>query len=512
MPSDATSAGHARSGVALQRLHPFTLLFEALDEGQALALPAVLGGMWAGGGHMARMAVWVLLLLVIPSVIWGVAEYVAFRYGLVGDDLVVNRGVWRRQHRVLPLSRVQTVDVRQSAFQRLLGVAEVRVETAGGETAEAVLSVLDVRTAEALRAELLSRRAATEQPAGPADRGAAVVLARLSTRDLALAGATANEAGVIAALLVGAVELAYQFRLPVPWIGFDPRALLAERPAADLVRAGVVIGVSVLLVAWAFSIAGALLTYRGFTLERAGGELRKRYGALTRREVSVPLERVQAVRVEESLLRRALGLAALKIETAGAAPGEGQHRGAEAYLPLARAREVPRLLAAVFEDLAYGGLRFRPVHPRARLRAFVRYSVPVLALAAAAVVVFGGAWLWLLVLQPLAFVAASLHTRYLGYAVTPGYVALRTGFLTRTTWIVPERRVQTVHLREALLQRRYGLATLGVDTAAGEAAVPDLDAWEARALLAQLAGGAMNLRPVGVQGDTHVPGTTQDSE
>ena len=484
--------GSERPDAGLRRLHPLTLLFAALKEGQALALPALLGGIWAGGGHMARMAAWVLVLLVIPSVLWGLAEYLAFRYGLAGDDLVVDQGVWRRQHRVLPLERVQTVDVRQNALHRLLGVAELRVETAGGETTEAVLSVLDARRAEAFRVALLSRRAAAERPAesgaGSAAGSAPVVLARLSARDLALAGATANEAGVIAALLAGAVELAYQFRVPIPWARLDVRSLIAERTAADLARVGAVVGVTVLLVAWALSVAGALLTYRGFTLERVGGELRKRYGALSRREVSVPLGRVQAARIEESLLRRALGLVALRIETAGAAPGEGEHRGAEFYLPLASSRDVPRLIAAVFEGLEYGVLRFRPVHPRARRRALIRYSAPVLVLAAAAAFAFGGAWLWLLALEPFAFIAARAHTRHLGYAVAPGYVALRAGFLTRTTWVVPERRVQTVHVRESPLQRRYGLATLGVDTAAGEAMVPDLDARQAWALLARLAG------------------------
>lgn len=493
MPSDGIGEPTRRADTAPRRLHPLTLLFEALDEGQTLALPALLGGVWAGGGHMARMAGWVLMFLVIPSVLWAVAEYVAFRYGLAGEDLVLDYGVWRRHHRVIPLARVQTIDVRQSALQRLLGVAEVHVETAGGDTTEAVLSVLDVREAEALRTELLSRRVAAE--AEPAAGSPPTVVARLSPRDLALAGATSNEAGVIAAVLVGVAELVYQFRVPLPLPGIDLRTLLFERSAADLVRIAVPLGVAVLLLAWVLSIAGALLNYRGFTLERAGNELRKRYGALSRREANIPLERVQAVRVEESLLRRPLGLAALKIETAGAAPGQGQHRGVEAFLPLARVRDVPRLVAAVLEDLDFGALRFQPVHPRARLRAFARYSLPLLALAAGLAVAFGPAWLWLLALEPLVYGAAHLHVRHLGYAVADGYVALRAGFLTRTTWIVPERRIQTLHLRETRLQRRLGLATLGVDTAAGEATVVDLGAEEAGGLFAGLAESASRVRP-----------------
>lgn len=485
MPSDAGEAAR-RPAAGARRLHPLTFLFQAFDEGQGFALPALLGGAWAGGGHMARMAVWMLALLVVPSVLWAVAEYLAFRFRLAGADLVLDYGVLRRHHRVIPLSRVQSIDVRQSALQRLLGVAELHVETAGGEATEAVLSVLDASEAEALRAELLSRRSAAEPSSvGEPPR----MLARLSARDLALAGATSNEAGVVAALLLGAVELAYQFGL-WRWPGLDLHALVSDRPAMDLFRTAALVGAAILLLAWAFSIAGALLGYHGFTVERTREELRKRYGAIARREASIPLERVQAVKVRESLLRRPLGLVALEIETAGAAPGRGHHRGAEAYLPLARTGDVPRLVAAVLAELDYGALRFRPVHPRARRRAFVRYAAALFGVTAILVFASGWAWLWLSSLAPLAWVAARLHVRHLGYAIAPGYVALRAGFLNRTTWLIPERRVQTLHLRETAFQRRLGLATLGVDTAAGEAKVVDLDVREARALLAHLARAA----------------------
>lgn len=212
----------------------------------------------------------------------------------------------------------------------------------------------------------------------------------------------------------------------------------------------------------------------------------------------MPVARVQTARVRESLLRRGFRLAALQIETAGSAPGEGPHRGVEAYLPLARSRDVPRLVAALFPDLDYGALGFRPVHPRARVRAFVRYAAPVLGLAVVLALAFGVMWLGLLAWVPLAWAAAGLHVRHRGYAVAPGYVVLRGGFLTRTTWIVPEGRIQTLHLRESRLQRRLGLATVGVDTAAGEAAVADLAAVDARALLGEIAAESNAPSPISV--------------
>lgn len=482
------------TSAAPRRLHPFALLREAVETGRGWFVPALIAGASLGGGQMGRVVVWGAVFLVIPTLLFALAEYLAFRYRVAGDELILDSGVLSRRHRVIPLSRVQNLELRQNALQRAFGVAELRVETAGGDTEEPVPLVLGRPEAERLRAELLARRdrAGAVAPAeiAPSER----LLARLSTRDLALAGATANEAGIIAAALIGAIEAAYRLPLGLPRPRLDPRVWIPDLPLLGTVIFGLGLLVVLLSLAWLVSVAGALIRYWDFTLERAGGELRKRYGGLERREVTVPLARVQALRVEESLLRRPLGLASLKIETAGGRPGEGR-RGAEAFLPLAPTHDVPRLSAAVFDGLALEGLRFRPVHPYARRRAFVRYSVGVLALSGGSVLWLGPVALWLLALLLPAYLAAHAHYRHLGYALLPGYIVARSGFWNRVTWIVPERRVQTAHLVETPFQRRKRVATLVVDTAAGQVPIVDLRRDEALSLLGEIAERAA--RPEG---------------
>ncbi|MDQ3607075.1 MAG: PH domain-containing protein [Gemmatimonadota bacterium] len=469
-----------------RRLHPFTLLFEAMRVARAFVVPALVGGASAGSGDFGQMLVWGVAFLSIPALLAAVAKYLTFRYRLAGEELILDSGVLSKSRRVIPLARVQNIDIQQSALQRIFGVAELSVETAGGNRTEAVLTVLAQEEAQALREELLAQR---RRVAGIPEREAApeaTVLARLSTGELAIAGATANEAGLVAALLAGGLQLLGQLRIELPEPDIDPEMLVPGAPGlgiALLVAAAIAF---FLVLAWLFSVVGAVLRYYGFTLERTEDELRKRYGLLSRREAIVPLRRVQAIRVEESLLRRPFGLATLKIETAGAAPGQRQRGGAEAFLPLARGREVPRLIAALFGGLDYGELRFLRVHPRARRRAFVRYSVPIVVAAGALALLRGTSWLWLLGLLPLAYGFAHLHYRHLGYAPAAGYVVARGGFLNRITWIVPDRKVQTLHVRQTPFQRRHGLATLVADTAAGEARVVDLAQNDALLLLREL--------------------------
>jgi putative membrane protein len=155
---------------------------------------------------------------------------------------------------------------------------------------------------------------------------------------------------------------------------------------------------------------------------------------------------------------------------------------------------VPPLVESLFAGFDYAALEIHPVHPRARRRAFVRYAVPVVVLAAVLALTRGTGWLWLLALLPLAFGAAHLYYRHLGYARAPGFVIARSGFLNRITWVVPLWKIQTLHVQQTPFQRRHGLASLVVDTAAGQAVVVDLHRDDAHALLSSLAHDVAGLK------------------
>ena len=497
-----------------QRLHGFTVVSRALRIGRQFLLPAILGGASVGDGFGA-VARWTLVILAIPSFAAGVAQWLAFRYRLEGDELIIDSGILSRRHRVIPVARIQNVDLKQSALERLAGVAELRLETAsGGAETEASLAVLDLEDAHALQDRLKERRsagavdtgtepgvdaarAATAEAAGrlrpgTPDRGAGAdataragdearpdKLLELSVADLAIAGATSNEAGLIAAGLATGLEVLDDLgslqRLDV-WLG----SVLGQ--SSELGVAGTILLVAGLAVAfivlgWLVSIVATVVRFWGFTLTRVGDDLRREYGLLSRHQSTVPLERVQVIRIEETLLRRPLGLAALKIETAGTGPQQRQNAqggGAEAYVPITRRKDVGRLIRAVFEDARFENVEMHPVHPVSRRRSFVRLAVPIgLGTAVAAWVEPTGLALAALLVPAWFFARAQYRAR--AWARPEGYALVRSGVLTRTNAVIPERKVQTLHLWATPFQRRLGLTTLMIDTAGGGSAARAVD-------------------------------------
>src|SRR5215217_7084151 len=79
---------------------------------------------------------------------------------LEGGGLRLEEGVLSRQLRAVPFDRIQQVDLVRKPLHRLVGVATLRVETAGGgSAAEVDLDVVTLAEAQALRSVLLRAKA-----------------------------------------------------------------------------------------------------------------------------------------------------------------------------------------------------------------------------------------------------------------------------------------------------------------------------------------------------------------
>jgi putative membrane protein len=469
-PRDAAAAVVGPQVGRPRRLHPVSPVFLGIREARRLWPLALL--------VLARRQAWILLVAAAVVVAVVGLQWLRRTYTLGDGVLRIEEGVLARKRRLLPFDRIQQVELVRKPLHRLLGVATLRVETAGGTGgSEADLEVLALAEAEQLRATLLRAKAAAvgeagapapgapagtvEAPAAPSER----VLVRLSLGQVALAGLTSLR-GLAALAVFGYV---FQLLDEAPrWLldrlasRVDPGALAPSTAPAVAVAA--LLAVAVLL---GLAAASSVVTDYGFVLARSGDNLVVRRGLLERREAVVPLPRVQVVRIEESLLRRWLGFASVRIQSAGQA-GRAEATTSRLAVPILPAVQVNRLLGELLPGAAPVPMLLRPP-PAARRRAIVRRVVPVLVVAALVTLLL---WPWgavAVVALPLAWLAGNAAYRNLGHARHGGFLTARRGALIRTTAVVPAAKAQSVRVRSTLFQRRAGLATLHVDVAGGGA-------------------------------------------
>lgn len=83
---------------------------------------------------IALSALGVTVLAVIAAIAVGIVRDGRFRIERVDDDLHIHRGLGSTRESVVPLRRVQLVDIQRNWLRRLLGYSTVRIRSAGGST------------------------------------------------------------------------------------------------------------------------------------------------------------------------------------------------------------------------------------------------------------------------------------------------------------------------------------------------------------------------------------------
>ncbi|PJI90309.1 hypothetical protein DAH55_07735 [Sphingomonas koreensis] len=458
-----------------KRVHPGTIAIDFLRRAPqtVIGLPAIAG--YTSG----RSIGWILLAASVLGAVMLAITWVGWRrftYTVAEHELVIERGLLNRSRRSIPLARIQDVSIERKPLARLFGLAEVKVETGGGEKDEAVLDSVSLAEAERLRAALRGHHAPTvplesgDIGVAAADAAALPVIFRMSLPRVLLLGIFSFSLVWIAALF-GMLQFFDQFID----FGIDRARDWAE-VAKDEVQARfsiaaalAVAGVALVLGVVSGVVRTTLRDY-GFTLRAGGGRFRRTRGLLTRSEVVVAMRRIQLAMVQRGPLRGALGWNALSFQTLG---GSNDPSGRQTMAPLAREHEVAWIVETAglphFERLP-----LRPVAAGHVIRCVLMALPWPLLMLGAALAVTPFAWLGSLLLIPIAG-AALLQRRFHRYALRDTSLQVMRGVIAQRDWIVPFENVQTVTLRAGLVQRWLGVASVLVDTAgAGGGGAPDV--------------------------------------
>src|SRR5262245_57422267 len=275
------------------RLHPLTIAFGLLKAARGI-IPAVSLLLFGN-----KIYGFVLLMAVVASTVaTALARYFSFTYRIEGNELITQQGILERKQRSIPLERIQEIRVEQGVLHRVFDVVDAKIETGGSGGAEASLSVLSRAEVERLRRAVFERAAKIRSDAGalassdqareaqPAVAPEPVVIRRLGLKDLILIGLTTNH--LLSALaLAGALwnfaeeHVPESFRRRAGNILYRESSRLFAQDAATTIALAILGALAVILIGAVFSTIASIIRFYGFTLSRAGEDLRRRYGLFT---------------------------------------------------------------------------------------------------------------------------------------------------------------------------------------------------------------------------------------
>lgn len=480
-----------------RRLHPMTLAYQALRNLPAFLLPVYFAVFQGNTEEWVYILLSIIILFfTVPNIL---LQYYFFTFYLTDKEIVVKSGVFSRKQRNVSLSRVQNVNIEHNVIQQIFGLTKVEIETAGDTQTEAKLEYVSKQDAHELR-ETIRKYQSTLDQATPMQTAAAQSIserflmseaddfremisgisakiaepidAREGKRDKQLFSMSILDAAklgvlrfrpVILVIVMWLFGVLTQFRI----IDLESQATYSSVQSFVMETAYFgwpifILGsiIFLLLTTWLLDSILTINQYYNFTLATDGTKLYTNYGLLTKRHATVPLKKLQSITITTNAIKKYFDFYKMDIQTAGLGSKSGN---AESVIPFAKESALIDLAKNIRDFIIPE--QFNSVSKKTIRRTFVRYMISLSILSIILYVTFDFGF-WLFLGSPLLLYFSYLRWKFMGWAIIGNNIIVKKGVWLQRKTVIPIEKIQTLHVTRTFFQRRLGLSTMSIDTAA----------------------------------------------
>ena len=392
--------------------------------------------------------------------IFGILAWFRFQYKIVDGELHIKSGIFVRKNLFLTKDRVQVIDISSGVIQRMFGLVRVDIQTAGSTSRSASLEAVTFDTAKEIYHLLRDEEESEVKDGEEGNREKEVKKFILPGKDLLIAASTSGRFGIILSVL-GTIFSQIEPVIRESEIFDYLFSLLPSQTDSILILSMVVLFI---VVAWLFSFFSTLFMYGDFGVEVKNDELVIMRGIFEKKRITVPYNRIQAIYINEGIMRQPLGYASVHLESAGY--GDDKGTGSLMLFPLISKIKLSKLLAELVPEHHKEIDGFRP--PLRSLRRYIIRSAFVITSITAAIywILFPAGWIW--IFPVLSIFWGWLKYNDTGIAWDKDTLILRNRTISKTTSIIKRKRIQDISITQSPIQRYRNLVTIQVNVASGD--------------------------------------------
>lgn len=422
-------------------------------------------------------------LFFLWSLVSAVLNWLTTTYALDDQRFYLRRGIFSKTDQTIPFSKVQNTNRHTSFFHRLLGLTSIRFETGiAGEDASVKFEVAtknEVARMESAAEE--HKRFLVEEERTSADeidtmpsieealrkpQEERVIHFQPTRRDLLKASMTSFSFLLLVPLLASLYYNISEF------IGLEERL---NGFGASLLGSPWIIATAVLLIILAsfiFGIIHSFIKYGNYVISSDSRCVYIKKGLISEASFSIAKERVQAIEITQSFIKRILGLAEVRLISAGSLSMGSEELSISSLYPFLPKKKAYALVSELLPDY-----RIQEDMQHLPSRAlWIRMVKPswLWLIATAALFYFQPKFLgidstwWIASALLLALVVISrvldfLHTRY---CLNDELIQLKNGGFTSTLFVTKREKIVEIEITQNGIQRALGLSSLQTVTRA----------------------------------------------
>ena len=475
------SAQHSRHLEIWQRLSPLSVIFfvgKIVSHIIKDALPglAPIAVLIINSDNKLWMMIAIGGTLLAAVLIGSFLQYWFFKFKRESDKILINDGVFKKNHRVIQFDRIQNINLLQPLYFKAFDLVTLQIETAGAKGQEANLAGISETFAEYIRQEILLKKKSISNLDSDVDTSTCKeqLIAEASLSDLAKYGVSSNGIFwffvVLAPLMGMADDVLPKIISKSDFQGFVE---LLGGELWGMVFVIVIILVSVLLLMFGFSILGAILRYFNYSLvlsEQSLGQnikewsLKRSSGLLTRYEESLKIQKAQTIITQTNVFGKWLGIENLTLGQVSGSQNNAKNKKSLFVIPARKHSQTNKITQIIFDDrpdkIETKGIDRRYVAKTLIFKLFFPSLIicTVIYLNLDSLLILTIPFVVSLAMLPL---VVKRWKKY-RYGMKDGYGQFERGMFGFRHILFPLYKVQRAEVRQSPFQRRRNLATLKI--------------------------------------------------
>ncbi|WP_255457419.1 PH domain-containing protein [Sporosarcina sp. JAI121] len=460
------------------KLHWITAIIEVLKTAKEAILPIIvlvfangLNDVGSGKWYLDYLSFIIFGVLMIMFFITGIIKWKRFEYWFEDNELRIEYGLFIKKKRYIPFDRIQSLDYTEGILHRPFKLIKVKVETAGSSSpkkAEAELTAITKAAANRIEAEIAMAKVGKKivlqaedgeqtEEVRMAEKIPSKSVFKMTSKGLLILATTSGGIGII---LSGVGVFLSQFAemIPFEWMYEEVSGFIKF----GLLVVAIVVFLGFVFV-WGISVAMTFLAYYGFSVSLESEDIVITRGLLEKKRMTVPLRRVQSVRIIENPFRQLFGYASVVIDSAGGGGAEGAKIS---LFPLVKKADISGPLKEIFPDLILeepmGKLPARGKHFFYRIDFL--WMIPVIGVITYFFYPYG---LLSLLIVPVIILFGLWQHKSAAYGISGNQLTIRFRNFSLQTAFLMKKRIQSMEMKQNHFHKRKRVATLAAGIKSG---------------------------------------------
>ena len=383
-------------------------------------------------------------------------KWLFYRYELLDHSIVVGEGVFVKKQRTVALDRIHNQQSRTTFVHRWFGLTSLTLETGtSGENAAFEFPVITNEEKERILTHLQQKQDSIEEAKGRiVDKSPKRRVHFQSTKkDLVKASFTS-----LSFLAIFPIISAIYFNLS----DFFQIEETAESTLDYLLAHWwmlIVLFVLALALSVLIGFIKTSMMYGNYVISDDSERIYIEKGVGNVVSYSIQKHRVQAIVVEQTILKRMLGLASIQLISAGNGASEDKNQKTSSLYPFMPKQEAYQVLHTILPDYLIEEHMERFPIKVLWLKLLHPYYLTISAIIG--LMIFKREWLWMsAIVFGLSILLRILDYWFTSYIREGNTVQMRKGGFTNRTFVTHRVRIEQITVKHTWLQRKFGVATL----------------------------------------------------